>query len=131
MATTVRYPHNTQPVSLSRVTEIRDNCVTFERCLLFRYDVDLVLNSALRALGVGRRVSKELKNQRLFSVLCTSVTRSLLECAAIVWNGTCHIDSLRIDGVKTIVLSFLRYSTSVLWAEEVKKNRGGMLRGPC
>lgn len=53
--------------------------------------------STFHALGVACGVSKQLHNARMFSILYTSVCRSLFQYALPVGNKICLTDSLRIE----------------------------------
>lgn len=68
---TVSFSYNIRPVNVFCVIEIRDLVATLGSSQRSHYDVDRVINFALRTLGVPYRVSKEFQNERILSLLST------------------------------------------------------------
>lgn len=106
---TTCFPYSVRSDVLCRSSEVRDLGVLFDSSLRFDSHVARISTCALRALGIVCRTTRVFKNTTTFVTLYRSLTRSQLEYASPVWNGSCKTTLLRLERVQNKFLSIYRY----------------------
>lgn len=82
----MRFRYIVHPDDLSRATERRDLGVTFDSKLYFHEHVQSTASHTMKILGIICRITKAFSCPDMFLTLLSSLPRSRLEYASVVWN---------------------------------------------
>lgn len=91
---------------INQVTEVLDLGVLFDSKLLFNAHVDYIMPKAYAILAFIKRHSYEFHDPYVRKVLYTSLVRSKLEYAQIVWNPSSHTKTSRVECLQKKFVKF-------------------------
>ena len=93
-------------ISIIRVSEFKDLGVIFNFGLNFSSHIDMVTSKACRMLGFIRRNCNEFRDPYTLKSLYTSLVRSNLEFASIVWMPSYNIYIKRLESIQKKFIKF-------------------------
>lgn len=94
---------------ISRVNSVKDLGVNMDSTLSFNSHIEHCINSASRMMGFIMRQSTNFKNIRSLISLFTSLVRSRLESAVVVWGPVHESHEQSIERVQKKFLRYLFY----------------------
>lgn len=108
-ANPVVYPYEMDGSILSRPESVRDLGVTFVKKLSFNDHISKTVAQSTKTLGFVIRTSKGFNNDATILQLYTSLVRSRLEYAALVWDPAQQVLKDQLERVQKRFLRFLYF----------------------
>lgn len=103
----IYHPYKIRENYLERRLEMRDLGITFDSQLNFNEHIDNICKKARRMLGFIMRVGKNFCNPFTFTTLYSSLVRSNLEYASVIWNPHTQCQKQKIERIQHKFLHFV------------------------
>lgn len=100
-------------INLLRSSLVKDLGIQFDSKLLFNTHILTIQNKALSLFGMIKRNCSEFNDPVTFKCLYTSLIRSLLEYAPIIWDNNNIGHNNQIEKVQNKVLRFICYKCKI------------------
>mgnify|MGYP002738819536 CR=1 FL=1 len=100
-------------IPISRVETIKDLGVVFDPKLKFHLHIEHISHRASSMLGFVKRWGKEFRDPYITKLLYTSLVRSILEYASVVWHPHYNI---HIDLLESVQKQFLLFALRHLFS---------------
>lgn len=92
---------------LKKVINKKDLGVTFQKNLSFNNHIETITNNAFKALGMVKRFSKPFQNIDAIRTLYTSLVRSKLEYATVIWRPNTQEGTRKVERVQSQFVKYL------------------------
>lgn len=100
-------------INLHRSSLIKDLGILFDSKLLFNAHVSTIKNKALSVLGMIKRNCSDFRDPLALKCLYTSLVRSLLEYAPLIWNHNNIGHNDQLDKVQNKALRFICHKCNI------------------
>ena len=105
----IRYDYNINLTLLENCEHVEDLGIIIDKKLSFNKHIDKVVKTSLKTLGFLIRSSTSFKNTHTLSLLFSSLVKSRLNYAAIVWSPSYNNSITRIESVQRRFLKYLSF----------------------
>jgi len=96
----LNYDYKINNETLTRVAQITDLGVTFDPTLSFIPHINKIIAKSSSLLGFIQRLSKDFKDKKTLQILYSSLVRSNLEYAIVVWAPHYNVHIERIEKIQ-------------------------------
>lgn len=110
---TINFNYSISDTSLERVHVIKDLGISFDSKLLFNLHILAIKNKALSVFGMIKRNCSQFNNPFTFKCLYTSLIRSILEYAPIIWENNSNGHSDQLEKIQNKVLRFICIKSNI------------------
>ena len=104
------YVINERP--LTRVHEVRDLGVTFDKRLTFNNHIIKIVNKAMQVYGFIVRHTRDFTDPNCIKQLYMSLVRSLLEYASVIWSPFYLCYKYQIEKIQNKIVRYMYYKES-------------------
>ena len=109
----IRFNYHINNILLSTPDTIKDLGVTFTNKWNFCKHINSIVNSSFQTLGFLKRHTQDFRTKRALLLLYTTMVRSKLEYASVVWSHRQEYLRSAIERVQRKALKYICYQTRV------------------